>query len=238
MTRRKCSVEFRGKVVFFIIENESDVIQSELLKGSFYEQEELSIIESHFDGGVFVDLGANIGNHSIFVASFLSPERVVSVEANPETFSLLRSNITMNNLDYLIETGSGPIAVGDRAGYGSIDVPKNNLGGARVHCEDSESSASIRIAKADDLLSNVRPSFIKIDVEGMEMEVLDGLSETINRCRPKIFIEVMDWKIDSLGDWTTKNDYKIIDSYKRYPNNTNFLLCDRNDQLMKWAAGD
>ena len=63
-----------GKDVLFTVTSEKDLIQTHHRLGHFYEPEELEIISNHFvKGTVFLDIGANVGNHSIYTALFLRP---------------------------------------------------------------------------------------------------------------------------------------------------------------------
>jgi Met-10+ like-protein len=59
-------------------------------KGVFYEREELEIIATHFKGGTFVDIGANVGNHSIFAAKFLGASKVIAFEPNPTAYVIFK----------------------------------------------------------------------------------------------------------------------------------------------------
>src|SRR5688500_7711411 len=54
--------------VKFFVANEGDHIQRFHLQGRFYEAEELELIGRYFRNGVFVDIGANVGNHSLYAA--------------------------------------------------------------------------------------------------------------------------------------------------------------------------
>ena len=67
-----------------------DPIQRKHRKGVFYEKAELEQIKQHLPlRGTFVDIGANIGNHSLFVAAFMSPARIIPFEPNPDACKLL-----------------------------------------------------------------------------------------------------------------------------------------------------
>ena len=74
------------------------------------------------------------------------------------------------------------------------------------------------------LLLNEPISFIKIDVEGMEVDVLSGLSETIRRWQPTIFIEVWDSKLRAFLDWCAGESYHVVATYQRYQGIQNYLI--------------
>ncbi len=66
--------------------------------------------------------------------------------------------------------------------------------------------------------------FIKIDIEGMEMDALKSLEQTIQRCRPTIFIEVNNNYHNVFKTWCGDHSYIIMETYKRYKWNVNYLL--------------
>ena len=84
------SNEILGREISFFVTDKDDVIQRWHADGRFYEEEELAIISEFFPrGGVFVDVGANVGNHTIFVAKYLYPKNIILFEPNPQTVPLL-----------------------------------------------------------------------------------------------------------------------------------------------------
>jgi hypothetical protein len=99
-----CSTSIAGKQVHFFVTNEHDEIQYHHVAGRFYETEELTIIAQFFPrGGVFVDIGANVGNHSIYVCNYLEPLQVVAIEPNPVVIPILKINLALNGLLPLVD---------------------------------------------------------------------------------------------------------------------------------------
>jgi hypothetical protein len=80
------------------------------------------------------------------------------------------------------------------------------------------------VIAGDEALAQAKVDFIKIDVEGMEMQVLGGLAQTLARCRPVIFIEVDEANRAAFLAWVDANRYDIAATFRRYPVNENFLL--------------
>jgi Methyltransferase FkbM domain len=97
----------------------------------------------------------------------------------------------------------------------------NNLGGT---CYYEDKSGGIEAIDGDSLLLSEPIAFIKIDVEGMEAEVLSGLHETLRRWRPTIFIEVWDSKLRAFVDWCARESYHVVDTYQRYQGVQNYLI--------------
>ena len=195
---------------FFVADN-TDLIQKEHFNGKFYESEELNIISDFFPhGGVFVDIGANVGNHAVFVARFLSPLKVIVIEPNPAAFEILKANIALNHIDSRVDASYLGIGLSNKSAHAVAMTPAKNLGGTRLHL--SEEQRGLRVVPGDALLFGHRIDFLKIDVEGMEIDVLEGLKMTIAEQRPRIFIEVDNSNVGKFSEWAAINNYYIAAS--------------------------
>jgi FkbM family methyltransferase len=205
------SVRIMGQNVSFFVADETDLIQKEHFHGKFYESEELKIISEFFPaGGIFVDIGANVGNHTVFVARFLSPLKIIVIEPNPATFEILKANIALNRLDGRVDVSYLGIGLSNTSARAVAITPAGNLGGTRLHL--SEEQSGLRVVPGDALLFGHRIDFLKIDVEGMEIDVLEGLKRTIAEQRPRIFIEVDNCNVEKFVEWTAINNYYIVAS--------------------------
>lgn len=154
--------------------------------GTFYEHALLASLRPYLNQDDHViDVGANIGNHSIYFAA-LCGCRVTAFEPNPLAYELLRLSVEHNKLSSRIELRC--TALGERSGLGQIDSSKaaHNLGATSVK---RVIEGTVPIEPLDDALPHARPSLIKIDVEGMELEILRGAQRTIERARPVLCIE-------------------------------------------------
>ena len=211
-----------GEPVFFTVINARDEIQKYHLTGAFYEPEELAIIARHFPmGGAFLDIGTNIGNHTLYVAKFLRASRIVCIEPNPAAISVLESNIMLNGIQRVVDAQYLGIGLSDHASENaSMRVPVKNLGGSRV----IEGAGDIRLARADVLLADQMFDLVKIDVEGMELLVLSGMEGLLKSHRPKMFVEVDNANADGFHRWVDKVGYTVIEQFQRYPTNVNYLV--------------
>lgn len=119
-----------GHFIRFFISDESDVIQQMHAAGHWYEAEELKLIERHYQGGTFVDVGANVGNHSLFAAIVLGAP-VIAFEPNPPAFRNCLYNFLLNELsDRAIVHNIG---LSDRSSNASAGVsPYRNLGSTKI----------------------------------------------------------------------------------------------------------
>ena len=74
------------------------------------------------------------------------------------------------------------------------------------------------------LLNGRHIDFIKIDTEGMEIDVLKGLQDTIATCRPTMFVEVDHQNGDAFRAFLRRSGYVVRDQFSRYDSFTNFLV--------------
>jgi len=210
--------------VTFCVNMENDPIQRNHRRGTFYELKELKRLIGLFPkGGVFVDIGANVGNHSLFAATFLEPSRVIAFEPNPRAYDLLIENALVNGHGDLFDLSKLGVGLSDKhtGGY-AIENRKRNLGGAKM----LPGQGDLEVHRADDLLEDVTPAMIKIDVEGMEMAVLAGLSGVFARCKPILLVEVDNENEQAFFDWAKATDYAVVETTQRYRLNKNHLLVD------------
>lgn len=212
-----------GTPVYFTVTNAKDIIQREHAAGRFYETEELEIIRRHCPkNAVFADIGANIGNHSLFALKMLGVKKLIPFEPNPVAIAILTSNLGLNGVLAKVDLSHLGVGLSDVAQDGlamEVSKPNKNLGAGRI-----VEGGDLRVIRGDDALADEEVDFIKIDVEGMEMQVLGGLSETLARCRPALFIEVDERNREAFLAWVPTAGYKVADTCRRYKANENFLL--------------
>lgn len=164
--------------------------------GDFYEMDLLAhLARTAPRGGVYIDVGANIGNHTVYFGKFLA-ERVISIEPDETLLPLLTRNVTANAVDAMIIAG----AAGSRPGRGQLFHPagfESNAGAARVQRDDSAAPAGgVEIVVLDEVVDALRQadpalgvSLLKIDVEGMELDVLQGATRLLARDHPDVVVE-------------------------------------------------
>ena len=161
------------------------------LYGEFSEQEVQVFRGLVRPGQTTLDVGANIGAHTVPLAKLVGPTgKVLAFEPQRGLFYALCGNVALNNLHAV---RCYQAAVGERAG--TIVVPdldadaELNYGGvALANVAASTAAESVPVLRIDDLQLSAC-DFIKIDVEGMEQQVLAGAVQTIRRCRPFLYVE-------------------------------------------------
>jgi FkbM family methyltransferase len=253
-----------GKEFVFFVDNTADYIQGHHLNGELYENEELRIIQEHAAGArVVVDIGANVGNHAIFMAKVLGAQKVYAFEPNRSAAEVLKLNVLLNNAGNTIDTSYVGLGLGERLGLFRVESPMaNNIGAARLVEEkaagtggnpaeemrqmpppapgpekaaatnkglrEEGTAAGVMVCPFDSLSLAEEPQFVKIDVMGMEIPVLRGMSKTIKRFRPSMFIDVSDHNLGLFSQWINANDYVTVARFKRYGNSENFLIKHRS----------
>jgi FkbM family methyltransferase len=212
-----------GQPVSFFVTTELDTIMGQNAYGYFYEIEELAIIARHFrPGSIMLDVGANIGNHTIYAAKFLGARRIICIEPNPEAIMILRINVDLNQLHEQVDMRYLGLGLSDSPCAAVIArTIAMNLGGVELA---SQAGGSIRLFAGDELLQGQPIDFIKIDVEGMELAVLKGLERTIAECRPGIFVEVDNAHAPAFHALIQHLGYAVVDRFNRYGINENFML--------------
>ena len=207
--------------VYFAVENPSDSIQRHHVAGAFYEAEELAIIQRYFPiGGRFLDIGANVGNHSLYVALFMHAELIVPVEPHDRAVRILLSNLVLNQLEGRADLNWLGYGVGrsTEEGFG-INWHKRNLGGGRLKA----GSGDIPLVSGAEIIGDREFDLIKIDVEGMELDVLEGLMPAFATHRPVLFVEVEDRNVSEFKAFLDRAGYDIAETFKRHRRVGNFL---------------
>lgn len=224
LRRRTVSFKYDGEIIRLCVVDPSDYIQKTQAKGQFYEETELRTIRDNFpEGGVFLDIGSNTGQHSVFVAKFCGASKIVVVEPIPEAAAIIRQNIKLNHLDKIFDVSLLGFALGEtdgRAGYSSF---LDNLGGTIL--KDTK-FGTIQVRRGDAILQGQKIDFIKIDTEGFEMRVLAGLKQTIENNRPRIFVEVDKCNVPSFLVMMGELGYEAAFE-KEYQFNYNYIMIPR-----------
>jgi hypothetical protein len=174
--------------------------------GHLSEQEELRYVRQFVGScNCVVEVGAAVGNHTVFFAKALRPKHVHVFDANLRAVEQVRRNAALNELD--------------RNGT-QVSVRHAAVGGApgRIHMLGQD----VEVVRLDDAVPD-HVDFIKIDVDGMELEVLEGCHQLIARDRPKVMIEVQRGMRERFEAFLRQHDYTIEHEIGRDAD-TNFFV--------------
>lgn len=142
---------------------------------------------------VFIDVGANQGEYSLFAAKRLTKGRVVAFEPLPSIRSRFEENIRLNKFSNIKIIAAG---LSDKKGTLEIhEVEDEHEGLATFFLGDRKSKKSFEVplVKLDEIADGTefsRIDFIKIDIEGGELNALRGAQNTIRRFKPAIMLEI------------------------------------------------
>ena len=148
-------------------------------------------------------------------------------EPNPIAYELLLSNMILNGVLDRIDAGLLGYGLTDLADAPAMDLTMRdkNLGATQLIASAGEGSITVR--RGDDLLAGRRIDFLKVDVEGMELQVLRGFQRTIAACRPPIFMEVDHLNNPALLAWADEAGYEVAVEGRSFRKNRNILLAPR-----------
>ena len=203
-------------MIRWMLDNPNDTIQKHLANNRFFEIQDLEFMKQFIDSNtVIIDIGANIGNHSVYFSKFTDAKTIYVIEPIPRAYKLLLANIALNYCHNINSDFIG-LALGDKEciGYPVLLYGKDNLGSSTLSPIPYDPSAQntldpVSIVTGDSLFNDIHVDFIKMDVEKMEIVALAGLKQTIDRCRPKMFIEVCKENYEDFDQWIKDNDYFI-----------------------------
>lgn len=163
----------------------NDHITEQLAWGVPYEAEALSILEVLVNKGeCFLDVGAHIGNHAIYMA--MRGATVLAIEPNHEALRYLESNVRLNQLEARVRVLRAAAWACSGRGH-VVATNKRNTGACTVVDTPRSNEHDTPLIPIDSLA--LLPAAIKIDVEGAEAQVLEGAERTIAQALPALLIE-------------------------------------------------
>jgi FkbM family methyltransferase len=221
--------------VAVVVKDRHEKIQSMWLRGRFYETQRhgmLNVVYPRFRGGTFIDIGAAIGNHSLFFAQCCQADQVYAFEPVTALCEHLLQNIAVNKIGTIrvhnLALGDAPRQVGMTPSI--VARPRGGMLMSKV----DESGSGVRMERLDDLLRDEPIGdlrCIKIDVEGYNLPVLMGARETILAQRPAIFCEC-----ETAKQYQAVNDYLEALGYKVWTvDGKPFVMNHTATYLWEWA---
>ncbi|MDJ0734025.1 MAG: FkbM family methyltransferase [Nostocaceae cyanobacterium] len=181
-------------------------------------------------GNIFYDIGANVGFFTIVAAKIVGSQgKVYAFEPEAENAKMVRWNAQLNNYNHVTVVEK---AVSRSTGVEQLWLAENSGGHTLASVgtiSDAKETITVNTVSIDELLQQKEiepPTFVKIDVEGAEIDVLYGMSQTIKEYQPIIIYEVDDEKEEGLlnkqkeiDDFLLSYGYKIKSLAESYPGN-------------------
>lgn len=175
--------------------------------GGTYEPEQTRLFQQQITAGATVfDIGAHVGYYTLLASVLVGPKgRVCAFEPNPENCGFLRrhvqlndaANVTVENAAVSNSNGTASFAFGTGSGTGRLA---------------EHGVLDVRTVRLDEFCRErkVEPGFLKIDVEGAELEVLRGADEIIGSHHPVIFLSTHDTDVHAeCLAWLSERSYTV-----------------------------
>lgn len=183
---------------------------------NFYESDLLSDVFPRIrPGALVVDVGANIGNHTVFFGK-VCRARVIAFEPLPQAREILLANVRLNEIEDRVEVRQEALGAVTASGNFS-PISARNIGQTMIRRED-HAGGPVHVVRLDDVIGDQNVDLIKIDTEGMELEVIRGAEEAIRRNRPLIYAEAA--RLESLAQLEqllSAFEYVVIDRFASTP---------------------
>jgi FkbM family methyltransferase len=209
--------EFKGE---FFLNRNSDLF-ARLITEKNYEPELAALCQIYIDKKRdVIDVGANIGFFTVLFAKTITTGKVFSIEPTRNALNYLYRNLEINGVMDKVEVFEGVVSnkngivqiktVFGKEEYSSLGVMKHPSLKNEVY--DVHDVMSITI---DDLVKtrSIDPGFIKIDVEGVEYAVLDGMRTILRNSRPIIVLELSDFLLKQNGS-SAKATIDLLEEYE------------------------
>jgi FkbM family methyltransferase len=205
----------------------------QILEGSSFDPQEVDVALSllmlrrqYFgDGAVALDCGANIGVHTVEWAKRMNGwGQVVAIEAQERLFYALAGNIAVNNcfnaraMHAAVAAKSGTMRIPmpdylNPGSFGSLELrqsERTEFIGQPVDYSD-KAAVTIRTVSIDSF-EFPRLDLVKIDVEGMETEAIEGAAASLARCRPALMVESIKSDKARLREMLEQHGYRLFDA--------------------------
>jgi FkbM family methyltransferase len=200
--------------------NEDHIFQLLHTTKTFYELDLLEEIKRRDLKGIYVDIGANIGNHTIFFSNHCPSTRVYSIEASPDIYKVLSRNCNENSLDTSVKLLN--IAISKQLGTLYVsEIDPHNVGMTKV--VETPTNKKVQSSTIDRCFSEEKGRIVvlKIDIEGGEIDAICGGLKIIKHHRPLIIAECHSEKdfdnvsklLREIGYFSHKIDYGHSPTY-------------------------
>lgn len=193
----------------------------------------------HGDGVVAIDCGANIGVHSIEWATAMTGwGSVIAIEAQERIYYALAGNIAINNcfnaiaMHAAVASEPGVLRIPNpdyltASSFGSLELKpraETEFIGQAIDYSEDKTVAVQQISL--DALALPRVDLIKLDIEGMEFEALEGARQLIEASRPVVLVKSAKAGPQPLRTWLEERGYRVVDA------GINLLAIHANDPTL------
>lgn len=160
---------------FYVEKGDAGLVGNVYYKLMDYE-DSVFLINNLKSNDVFVDVGANLGHYTM-LASGICKAKSIAIEPIKSTSVKLEKNIALNKLENKVTLLN--LGVGDK--NETLNFTTNKTVMNSVSLVENNNTVKIKVKTLNELLKDVNPTFIKIDVEGYEYKVLKGADEILKK---------------------------------------------------------
>jgi FkbM family methyltransferase len=203
---------------WFQVLDTDTVVSRSLIRYGEWTEAECALLANHLrPGDNVIDVGAHVGAHSVPLAHAIAPSGVLfAFEPQGFLFNLLTANLKRNGIDdaRLFRAGCGETFTtaivpapdyGRPANFGAVSLTHYCRADA-----PTERAETISLVPIDQFCDLDHLRLIKIDTEGMEIDVLKGAEQVIRRCHPILYVENEDpARSEALLRWLSEAGYDL-----------------------------
>ena len=191
-----------------------DSIDREIYFTNRYEEEQIKLLLDNikkYKITRFVDVGANIGVYALTIAKNVPNIKIDAFEPHKGAFERMEANIHQNGFSQIIQSHNLALSNENKEGYllAGTRFGTYQSGGASV---SSEGEMKISQVRGDDLIKYTDDIIaIKIDVEGFELSVLQGIENLIKNNKVFLQIEIFDEELSETSKFLEAYNFKLIE---------------------------
>ncbi|MGD1804247.1 FkbM family methyltransferase [Dapis sp. BLCC M126] len=214
------SFNYQNTPIRFEITGKNLAVEIANIGGNFYELAELEFIRQNLKSSnpVIVDIGANTGNHLVYFAKIMQAAKVIPIEFHPEIIAALKKHISMNQVSNIDLSKLG-YALGKNHGKSFIrEHPAKDFCLTEI-ADNIINGTEVVVVTLDELISE-KVDFIKVDVQGKEIDALAGSKNLISSYQPDMLVEVAKNHIKDFRKFLEAVRYRTVKAFDhgRYVN--------------------
>ncbi|MEB3342197.1 FkbM family methyltransferase [Okeania sp.] len=209
------SFNYQNNPIQFEITGKNLAVEIANVSGTFYELAELEFVRQNLklSNPIIVDVGANIGNHSVYFAKIMRAEKVIPIEFHPGIIGALKKHILINQISNIDLSKLG-YAVGKSRGKSFIkEHPAQDLCLTEI-VDNIVNGTEVVVVTLDELI-NEKVDFIKVDIQGLEIDALAGAKNLISSYQPDMLVEVAKNNIKDFRNFLEEVKYQTVKAFDR-----------------------
>ena len=218
--------KYEGHLIELVFTDECDYLAKQAIRsGTFFEEHFLRYLRDNKvigSNSVVMDIGACVGNHTVYFSKIIGVKKVISIEPTLQSFKALQRNVELNSLDNVV---CKRVVVSSNDGMAKCFVKKpDNIGanrwvpvgenakplfgpdGKAYNADITEDSIYVKTVTLTDIV-NEKIDFIKMDVEDAENMIIETGKDVIREYRPGLMVEVSRHNLERFEDLMKELDY-------------------------------